>query len=272
MIQFGKALKLLVPFTFTAVCLFGADGHRSIAIASEDTVFSHIAAGGGWSTTIKLMNLYSLPAAYQLRFYQDDGTPWNAPFVDGTKSVVSGTIPVNGSVTIQTLNPAAVSTGWAELSYDWSVAVVGGLATFRYNTSAVNRSRESDWEATVPVSSNTSDHFALSFDQTVIADLRSDVAGQPLSFGMAVVNPASLPADITVVAWDENGNRLFSQDQVIQLAPKAHTSFLLGEKWPALAGKKGVLEFKVNSGKCAVLGLRANPTGAVSSVHTIDFY
>jgi hypothetical protein len=297
-----KFVKVSLCLLSAVACLSAADrGKRPIDVGEHDTIFPHVAAGSGWTTTIKLVNVWDgtvsdADRTVELRFYTDNGDPWKVQLSDGQTSIssahYSATIPAfNGSISVDVLgstdvdsNNKPIVTGWAELIYTWD-AVIGGMAVFRYNTSQQNRNNpqslhnESDWEATVPVSANNNQNgFALVFDQTVIRNLRADVANTQLAAGIALANPDSTPITITVQAFDEAGIALpldsaGDTSDVFTLPGKGHGSFMLTSWYPSLAGKRGVVQFKTdNSQDLAGLGLRVNPTGSVSSLHTLTYY
>ncbi|MBS1833782.1 MAG: hypothetical protein JST65_13775, partial [Acidobacteria bacterium] len=111
---------LTIPVTFNVV---------SVAPAGRQ-ILAQIADGGGWRTTITLVNLDTVPASYTLRFYSNDGT-LALPFEGETGRLesLSGTIPVGGSRTIVTTGTTTtLSQGWAELT---STQNVSGLGIFR---------------------------------------------------------------------------------------------------------------------------------------------
>ena len=292
-----KVLKLSLCLLSLAVCLSAADrGKRPLDVGEHDTIFTHVAAGSGWTTTIKLVNVWAgTPPdpnpTVELRFYNDNGDPWKVQLSDGktSQSTAHYTAPIpvfNGSISIDVLgssdvdsNNKPIITGWAELIYNWDDSVIGGLAVFRYNTSQIRHDNSSDWEATVNVSANNnSSGFALVFDETVISNLRSDVANTQLGAGLALANPDTTTTTITVHAWDEAGAPLVldsagDTSDVFTLAGKGHLSFMLASKYPSLKGKRGILQFTTdNSQDLAGLGLRVNPTGSVSSLHTLTYY
>ena len=73
--------------------------------SSGNRVAPHVAVGGGWTTTILLINLGISPETYTLRIYGDSGSPQAVPFQNaatqtdlGMQSVLTGTIPVGGVV------------------------------------------------------------------------------------------------------------------------------------------------------------------------------
>jgi len=79
---------------------------------------SQIADGSGWKTTIVLTNTDTVPAPYTLRFWKGDGTALTVPLGPNGSAVqqLTGTIPVNGSQTLDSPGTAAaLAQGWGEL-------------------------------------------------------------------------------------------------------------------------------------------------------------
>jgi sugar lactone lactonase YvrE len=203
------------------------------AAASTKTI-SHIADGGGWRSTIILVNTDTVPAQYTVSFWTDTGSPYVPPLASGFPT---GTIPVGGSTIIETADTAsALSEGWAQVT---SSEAVGGTAIFRYDP----------WgqEAAVPLL--TSGGTALEIPYQV---------GSGLSLGVALANPSSTQtANITEVIRDENGNQLSSR--MLTLAPQSHTAF--NPTFPANATGGGVVEYDSNASIYG-LGIRSAPEGS----------
>ena len=85
--------------------------------------------------------------------------------------------------------------------------------------------------------------------------------------GVAIANLSAASADITATAWDDSGNRLGTQ--VITIAGSGHTSFVLPDRIPQTAGKRGVVQFQsAGTGGIGGLGLRFSPFGTFTSVPT----
>ena len=68
-----------------------------------------------------------------------------------------------------------------------------------------------------------------------------------------------------VVLRDDTGANLGTA--TINLAALGHTSFILTSKYASVANKRGTVEFDAPAGtQISVLGLRATPSGAVTTV------
>jgi hypothetical protein len=237
-----------------ASALFGA-GNRRIPVASSDKVFPHIAVGGSWTTVITLVNVWSEPAQFNLRLWDDNGQPLNVSVTGvGNVSQINGTIPVGGSRTYEITGGVNTVSGWAELNYDWSIAEIGGMAVFRQSVGG-----RPDFEAVVPVSSVGVSDFAIPFDN------RSGFVS-----GVALANPDNIPARYEVTFRDDDGNAI-GEPVEVTLAAKGHTAFVLDQRFSQVRGRKGTAFFQLVSGEMTGLGLRFNPTNAFTSTHTLDF-
>jgi hypothetical protein len=93
----------------------------------------------------------------------------------------------------------------------------------------------------------------LSFDNTLGA-----------ATGVALANTTTVAANIGVFFRDDTGATLFST--TLSIPALGHTSFVLASSYPVTAGKRGSLEFDGTAGQISVLGIRANSTGAFSSI------
>jgi hypothetical protein len=55
------------------------------------------------------------------------------------------------------------------------------------------------------------------------------------------------------------------------MAPRSHTSFMLGDRFPATQNRTGTITFTMSGfGTLAGLGLRASPTFALTSVDMLE--
>ncbi len=248
-----KLIGLLLSLGLS--CLLAGDGKRNIYVGMDDDVLPQVADGADWMTKITLVNLDTTAAQYQLKFYQTGGLPWTLDFVGiGRGSVVSGTLPVNGSVVIQTAaTTQTVSQGFAILTRP-DYKDVNGYGIFRQRISG----RSFDFEAVVPFSSNYDDDYVLPFDNT-----------QGYTTSMAICNPSDYSSQTVTVAFhDEQGNR-FHLDQ-FTLNPLEQRAYAMPVNWPQTAGKKGVAVFQVGTWGAPVLGLRFNSTGPFTSTHALS--
>ena len=195
---------------------------------------SHVADGGGWRTTMLLVNTDSVPATYTVTLWSDSGVPYAPPLAAGS---LSGTIPVGGTAIMETADAAAVVTeGWAEVTSGQSV---GGTAIFRYDP----------WlqEASVPLQAGGGVGLTIPYQ-----------LGGGLSLGVALANPsATQTANITETVRDGGGNVVSSR--ALTLGPLSHVAFN-----PALPGGSaggGVVEYDSNVGIYG-LGIRSAPEGS----------
>jgi hypothetical protein len=181
---------------------------------------SHIADGGGWRSTLILVNTDTVPANYTVNFWGDNGSSFTP---DLSVGATTGTIPIGGTVLLRTadLNPSLIE-GWAEVVSSQSI---DGTAIFRADGYSQ--------EAAVPLLTSAGTSLELPYE-----------AGNGLSLGVALVNPSTnQDATVQETVRDENGNVLSSRQ--IDLPAHCHTAF----NPPALAGivGQGVVEYDANT-------------------------
>jgi hypothetical protein len=206
-----------------------------LPLAASTKTISHIADGGGWRSSIILVNTDTVPASYAVSFLNDSGASYVPPLALGT---ATGSIPVGGSTIIETADIASVlNTGWAQVTSSQSI---GGTAIFRYDP----------WSQEAAVPLLTSGGATLEIPYQV---------GSGLALGVALANPsATQTANITEVIRDQNGNQLASR--TFTLAPLNHTSF--NPTFPGTVAGGGVVEYDSNLNLFG-LGIRSAPEGSV---------
>jgi hypothetical protein len=241
-----KRLALLVVFALSA---FGAVRPQiSSSTAIGDQVITHLADGGGWLTTIVLVNLSNAPASFDISFFDDTGAPYAFPFVEnGNVSALTGQqIPAGGRWTINTVGSAGgyTTTGWADITN--ATGNIGGYAIFQYGNQM----------ATVPIESWNGSRLILPFQD-----------GNGIAMGVALVNPCTGPSDVTVTFRDNYGSLIFADS--FPMTPGQHTSFVVRQRWPALAGRVGTALYETN-GCLSGLGILANSAGAYTTVFSLD--
>jgi hypothetical protein len=243
-----------------AVPLTGADGSITVggsATSSPSGMFAQVASGDGWTTSLTLLNVSSSAANTSLTFWNDDGTPLVLPLAfspelglpSANAAFASFVIPANGVAIVKTVQTevSGALKGWAQLS---APAGVAGSATFLYqSTGGLNL------EAVVPLETRTPSSFVLPFDNS-----------DGISTGVALANGSdTLLANIDVTVRDAAGNPLLVARA--DLPVRGHRSFMLTDRYPALAGLSGSLEFRnASGGSIAVLGLRMNQSGSLTSI------
>lgn len=224
----------------------------SLPAAGTTATISQIADGGGWETTIILVNTGPAPAPVSLRFTQPFGTPW-ALQVAGTSGVpeYSDVIPAGGSRIIDTagLSPT-LSQGWGEVITTGSVA---GTAIFRQQLSIVR-----DAEGAVPLSLSGMQQFVLPFDNT-----------QGFATAIALANEDPLQSTtVSVTLRDLNGVTLGTG--AINLTPLGRSAFVLPSQFTETANVQGVAEFSSPNVDLSALGLRYNPIGSFTSIPAVQ--
>jgi hypothetical protein len=226
------------------------------AVAQTRAAFSHLAAGGGWTTTITLVNTSPAPVPVTVAFHGDDGGELSLPATitqQGVTQTAAGTASVNAVI-----NPNAtllISTGdqiastyvgWADVQSSGSV---GGYAIFRSTPATGSPS-----EGTAPLQAQPPSTLTLPYDNT-----------GGFAMGVALANLSTASANITATVWDDSGNQLGTQ--TITIGGSGHMAFVLTDQLKLTAGKRGIVRFQsAATGGIAGLGLRFSPFGTFTSV------
>jgi hypothetical protein len=219
-------------------------------------VLSHIAAGGGWTTVMTLVNTSSTAVPVTVALHGDDGSALTLPVTTTqqgvsqktTTSSVSTTMNPNATLLISTGDQVASTVvGWADVL---STGSLGGFAIFRSTPQAGSPS-----EGTVPLQSQFPSTVTLPYDNT---------AG--FVMGVALANLSATFASVTVTMWDDIGTQLGVQS--LSITGSGHTAFVLPTQFPLTSGKRGIVKFQT-AGGIAGLGLRFSPFGTFTSVPTM---
>jgi hypothetical protein len=186
-----------------------------------------------------------------LSFFDNNGNPQALPltFVQSgaamTASTLSQTIAGGATLVLLTQGSSVEASvaGSAQLTTNGNVS---GFAIFRYNPTGQ--------EAVVPLEARNASAYVLAFDNT-----------NGLATGLALANVSNQAANVPVVLRDDTGADLGTQ--TINLAANGHTSFMLTGNYASVTNKRGTVEFDAPAGtQISVLGLRATPTGAVTTI------
>ncbi len=210
-----------------------------------------VADGGGFKTSITVVNSDSVPAVVSLRFYRSDPatrttTAWNPP-MEGNAPLEQITIPAGSSWTVQTSGAAvSISSGWGEVV---SYQVISGSAVFR-QVQPDGRIQE----AAVPINSSLMQRNLLPFDNT---------NGYVTS--LAIANLSSAEISRVRVAFRDPSGQVIRVDRLKDLPARGHTAFELAREFPYLQGLSGTADFWASDGYISMLGLRFSPSGAFTS-------
>jgi hypothetical protein len=225
--------------------------------------FGQIAYGGCWQTTFTLVNLNTQSAAsVSLSFYGDNGAPLGAPVQDiGSVSSYTITIPAGGAQSVVLSNSDISTTqGWASMSTGDGVTV-RGQGSFRCHLSG-----RPDFEAVVPLSTPGSTPCIIPFpsqSNPVILVPFDNTAGQ-YTTSLAFANTTNTTLAVPI-EFDDQFNHLLATD-TLNLAAMQHTAFATTDKYPAVAGKKGILRIQASAANLTILGLLFNATGPFTTI------
>jgi hypothetical protein len=223
--------------------------------ASNDTgngSMAHLAVGGGWTTTIQLINLGNTTAQAHLRFFDDNGHALAVPvtYSGNTTTAASAdpVLPPNSTLTIESTSGdnSSVQIGSAHVTSDGRVT---GFIRFRYGP------REQ--EAIVPLETRNAGSYVLAFDNT-----------DGLATGVAVANVASTDGTVPVVIRDATGMPLGLG--TITIPANGHSAFVLSDRFAAAVSQRGTVEFITPAGgQVSVLGLRFPASGMFSTIPVV---
>lgn len=218
--DYNPVIRVLTPS--------GSGGAPSGALVLPQFVF-----GGAWTTAMYFSNMSASTVSFPVDFYGDDGLPLLVPSLNSYSTTI--TIPPYGTSMIEASSPGVLKQGFAMFT---APPGVSGYGVFRQDAGGAQQ------EAVVPFSSAASTSSLLTWDD------------RNLTSAVALVNPSSVTASITITAKDFAGATLGTA--VISLPPRNHTATVLSDL-PGLAALKsrfGSAQFTAQSGAVAVLGLR----------------
>ena len=227
------------------------------AVSSQAAVLSHFASGGGWDSSIYLVNTTASAVSVDVKFVADDGTPLTQDMSvtlggatnSAAASEVTETIPPGATLLIEVNNSTSTvsSSGWVQVS---SAGTIKGYAAFHY--SSTNGAQSA---ATVPLESAFSSSFLMPYDGT-----------GGLQTGVALANLASTQtATINATILDEFGHQIGTGS--VTLPAGGHIAFMLSDKFAATTANRGTILFSsAASTNITGLGLRVYPTGGFTSI------
>ncbi len=231
---------------------------RAMWIDRSGGHIAHVAAGGPWRTVFTVINTSeTAEAVYDFWFRTSRGERMTLTLGDGTKQQTGHTfelrLPPSGSLRLETVssNPD-VQVGWANFFPKTGSSGDGIVfATFRAKIPG-----RPDYEALVPLDFIVPGAGLVPFDNR-----------EKFGTAIAVVNPFSIyPLELEVEIRDREGRILATYRE--RLAELNHMAFQTAERWPATAGREGLIVLKRVSeyGGFAALGLLFNPSGSVTTV------
>ncbi|MDR3719772.1 MAG: Ig domain-containing protein [Bryobacteraceae bacterium] len=225
-------------------------------------VLSQIAAGGGWTTSLYLINNTSSPVTLTVNFYNDDGTPMIVPeqttLANGATTTSPGMVSLpaqldpNSTILIQTTTPAGNGlTGWADVL---ASGPLEGYGVFDYVSASGGHS-----EGTVPLETSFEPVFEMPYDNT-----------NGVGTAVALTNLSSTAmTTVTAAIWDARGIQLAVE--TVDVPANGHHAFALTDLAPGVTANRGLVRFRSNAEtNLTGLGLRVSPSNAITSLPHIS--
>ena len=241
----------------------GGQQTRHAYFQSDDSVFPHLATGGGWETVIVIVNMSAATMQYSTYFYNQNGGPMSVTFRESPSgnivnaTAIASTLPPGASFNFSLFDTSATTqVGWAFVDYDSSVGRLGGYAVFRQRIQG-----RPDFEALVPLSSYFDHRFYLPVDEL-----------EGFVTAMAICNPASNSSTNVVLRMTGLDGIEISR-RSLTLAPGNQTTFLIRDRFPEMINRLGTLYVEGSSDELSAIGLRFNTLGgsAFSSVPIMNW-
>jgi hypothetical protein len=251
--RLGSTLGWAGTLLVTLSC-FVADAPCARAAKIDNArIFPFWAGGGGWESTITLVNVFESGIGYRLSFHGANGQPALVSYrtADGrvtAANTIQGELGDDSSAVFVLIDAGALQTGWARLDYDGE-SRIGGVLTFRQRVDG-----RPDFESSVTLTRDDETPVYLPFDNTLGAVTT-----------LAITNPSSSDnTDLQLRFWDSSGQIITTRS--ITLSAGTTTAFSIPDQYPELAGRSGQLRIQGSSGSLATLALRFNSGGAFSTV------
>ena len=218
-------------------------------------VVSQVASGGGWKTSLYLVNASTASVPVVVKFWSNTGTLLSLPLtvtqLGGTQistaSSVSATVATNSTLLIESTSQATTeTTGWAEVIATGNIT---GYGVFHYTSVSGDQS-----EGTIPLEATFQPSFIMPYDAT-----------NGFSSGVALTNLVAAQTIVTATVWNDTGSQLAAK--TITLPSNGHTAFALADQFPSTISHRGIIEFKAPAtANITGLGLRINPEGGFTSI------
>ena len=241
-----------------AITCVAAEPQRAAAQAPSARVdnariFPFFASGGGWESTISLVNIADQEVNYMLTFYGMNGQRTRVTVRDRNNQVlaaetIQGRLNDDGGDTFVLLDTGVLQAGWAVLDYDGDNRLAGTLV-FRQRVTG-----RPDFEASVGLARNDETRFWIPFDNT-----------QGYSTSMAITNPSMTDlAEVQLRFWDLDGREILTRE--LRLGPGTTVAFSLTEQYPELNGRVGQARAETSDDRLSAIALRFNSSGAFTTV------
>jgi hypothetical protein len=255
--------KTLLGLTLIACFIANAEtpassGHS--ASPSAGGVIPYFADGGGWTTLFGITCLSNPGCAVSFVYIGSNGQraaipakvtlpgPSGESVSQGNQSSIIMPLTFGQTGLIETQGQGSTTvTGAIDIN---SNSLLAGFSTFRQRVAG-----HPDFEATVLMDDRAfNGRFVVSFDNR-----------DGFTTGVALTNLTNnVRADVVITGVDLSNKALFTG--LISLDPLNGTTFNVSERFPATAGKVGILNFSAQGAFITGTGFRFNPNGAFTTL------
>jgi hypothetical protein len=254
---FLKRASVLILAVAAIPSAFAAGPRNILVNPATDRILPQLLVGGGWKTTITLVNLDTIPASFNLAFITPAGDLLALPVVGvgRTATFDQVTVAPNASFTIDTEDSDPnVSAGWAAFSSSGGKLAATAIVRQRVAGSP-------DLEVSLPFSSITETSVKVPFTNangysTLLVLVHPDV-------------PPAPTATVLLVFRDPGGKVLSSG--TIPLPPTQQLAGLATDFDPGLADATGTMEIVSSGRQFTALTLRLGPNASVAAVLPFAF-
>lgn len=214
-------------------------------ILPGDVVFSQIATGSGWATTIYVTNLSSISQTGYLDFWTPTGELWNFPSRIGRGDRITITLGPGATTVIESDDSVALQQGWASLTTSSpEVVSLAGAAVFRQRVAG-----RPDFEATVPLTSWIHKDVVLLYDNS----------GGFVTTA-ALVNSATSSMTVPCSVRDGAGQTLEAANVIVPAF--GQVAFTFPDRFVRSRGIRGSVICRAPSNDLSALTLRFHPMGS----------
>jgi hypothetical protein len=187
---------------------------RGAALPATPLYFPQLADGGGYRTSIILLNTSESVQTGRISILDDSGNPLTVQPVGGAAgSTFTYSIPASGTFVFQTDGaPATARAGWARVMPDSGTTAPVGSGVFSYSPGGILVT-----ESGIP-----------STDAASRARLYVDKSGGH-DTGLAISNPGSVPITLTIQAYQSNGAVAGSGAATLTIPANGHRAAFVGQ-------------------------------------------
>jgi len=211
-----------------------------------------LAVGGGWTSTVEMINTTAATASAQLSFFNSSGSPLTLPLsfngTTTTSSQLQQSLAPYARLVVNITGPGSGDLQFGSARFTSTAGVSGFI---RYSYGALGQ------DVIVPLETRNAANYVVAFDNTNGA-----------STGIALANSAGVTANIPITVYDPFGNQIAAD--AITLPPQGQTSYVLTDRVASALNSRGSVQFTTPvGGSISVLGIRYPISGAFTSIPVI---